>query len=241
DAETHDRFRGFSGSFERTVQTIANVWEAGLPLQINTTVCALNADGLEAMVPLLEEWGAVQWSLFFLVPTGRGTDLPMLSAGDHERVLNWLYELSLSSRFDIKATNAPQYRRIAFHRAQAGGSQAAASAGAGYRFADGLQRPAKGVGDGRGFMFISHRGDVMPSGFLPLSAGNVRLRDPVEIYRSAPLFRRLRNPLLLGGKCGSCEFRTLCGGSRARAYAATGDYMAADPSCPYQPKAQPGA
>ncbi|MEO8092951.1 MAG: hypothetical protein ABI726_09625, partial [bacterium] len=110
-------------------------------------------------------------------------------------------------------------------------------AGAGYRFADGLDRPAKGVNDGRGFMFVSHRGEVMPSGFLPLSAGNVRRRSPVKIYREAPLFRQLRDPRALKGKCGRCEFREVCGGSRARAYALTGDHLAADPTCPYQPKA----
>jgi radical SAM protein len=231
--EAHDQFRGFRGSFARTLRTIANAQAAGLPLQINTTVCALNADQLEAMVPLVQEWGVVQWSLFFLVPTGRGAQLPMISAEEHERVLEWLHELSLASSFDIKATNAPQYRRIAFRRADDGAHQS--PAGAGYRFADGLQRPAKGVGDGRGFMFISHRGEVTPSGFLPLPAGNVRDQDPVEIYRDAPLFRQLRDPALLGGKCGRCEFREVCGGSRARAYATSGDYLAADQSCPYQP------
>lgn len=232
NAGVHDRFRGFAGSFERTVQGMANAAAEGLPLQVNTTVCALNAGELERMVPALERWGIVQWSVFFLVPTGRGMHLRMLSAAAHERMLEWLHELSGRVPFDVKATVAPQYRRIALQR----GGGGAPPAGPGYRFADGLDRPAKGVNDGRGFMFISHRGEIMPSGFLPISAGNVRKRDPVDVYRSSRLFRQLRDPAALKGKCGRCEFRDVCGGSRARAYAVTGDPLASDPSCPYQPR-----
>ncbi|MFN8159575.1 MAG: TIGR04053 family radical SAM/SPASM domain-containing protein [Solirubrobacterales bacterium] len=236
DPARHDAFRGFEGSFRRTMAGMEAAAEAGLSLQVNTTVCGLNEEELERMVPALERWGVVQWSVFFLVPTGRGADLPMLSAASHERVLGWLYEISSELPFDVKATAAPQYRRIALQR-----SGSAAPAGAGYRFADGLNRPAKGVNDGRGFMFVSHRGEVTPSGFLPLSAGNVRVRSPVDIYRRSPLFRRLRDPDALGGKCGACEFREVCGGSRARAFAVTGDVLAADPSCPYLPKDAPRA
>lgn len=228
DSELHDRFRGFRGSFERTRAGMRHAAAEGLTLQVNTTVCELNAERLSDMLPVLEEWGVVQWSVFFLVPTGRGAHLGMLSAEEHERVLTWLYETSKRVPFDIKATAAPQYRRIA---AQHGGTLP----GAGYRFADGLDRPVRGVNDGRGFMFISHRGEVMPSGFMPISAGNVRERDPVEIYREARLFRDLRDPSKLKGKCGACEYREICGGSRARAYGVTGDPLAADPSCPYVP------
>ncbi len=233
DPQAHDHFRGFRGSFERTLQSIANAQAAGLPLQVNTTVCELNVEGLERMVPLVEEWGVVQWSLFFLVPTGRGARLGVLSPDRHERVLNWLYELSETAPFDIKATASPQYRRIAIQRSQAEGYSEIA--GAGFRFEDGLDRPMKGVNDGRGFMFISHIGDVMPSGFLPIPAGNVREQSPVDIYRDSELFRALRDPAALAGKCAACEFREICGGSRARAYALTGDYLASDPSCPYVP------
>ena len=241
DPRVHDRFRGFEGSFARTLRGIENAAAEGLPLQVNTTVCRLNVDELERMVPLLEEWGVVQWSVFFLVPVGRGATLPMLDAAGHERVLGWLHEVSSRAPFDIKATAAPQYRRIVAERARRDaavdgeGDRPPVVAGAGYRFADGLNRPGKGVNDGRGFMFISHRGDVMPSGFLPIAAGNVRRQSAVEIYRDSPLFRRLRDPGQLEGKCGRCEFRAVCGGSRARAYAVTGDVMAADPSCPYEP------
>jgi radical SAM protein len=226
----HDRFRGFEGSFTRTLAGMGNALAEDLPIQVNTTVCAHNVDQLERLVPLLEAAGVVQWSLFFLVPVGRGAQLAMLTAEEHEAVLGWLCELTDSAPFDIKATAAPQYRRIVRQRSRR-------AAGAGFRFPDGLDRPGhgKGVNDGRGFMFISHLGEVMPSGFLPLPVGNVREHDPVALYRDAPLFRELRDPSALGGKCGRCEFREVCGGSRARAFAVTGDHLAADPSCPYQP------
>jgi len=231
DSAVHDRFRGFGGSFARTLAGMANARAEGLSLQINTTVCAENVEELPRFVPLLEEWGVVQWSVFFLVPVGRGARLAMLGADGHEAVLGWLCELSERVGFDVKATAAPQYRRIVHLRSHR-------AAGAGFRFADGLDRPGrgKGVGDGRGFMFISHTGEVMPSGFLPLSAGNVRAHDPVALYRESPLFRALRDPDALTGKCGRCEFREVCGGSRARAFAMTGQLLASDPTCPYQPR-----
>jgi len=236
DASVHDRFRGVEGSFKRTLKGIENARAEGMPLQINTTVCAHNAGELERLVPMLEQWAVVQWSVFFLVPVGRGRTLPILSAERHEEVLGWLCELGESASFDVKATAAPQFRRIVRQRSSR-------LAGAGFRFADGLDRPgpAKGVNDGRGFMFISHLGEVMPSGFLPLPAGNVRSEDPVALYRESPLFRALRDPKALKGKCGRCEFREVCGGSRARAHALTGDPLASDPSCPYLPVPASGA
>ncbi len=230
DPALHDRFRGFRGSYARTLSGLRNAIAEGLPVQVNTTLCALNVDQLQPMAQMLEELQVVQWSVFFLVPVGRGKRLPMLTPQQHEEALQWLADLSSEVSFDVKATAAPQYRRILRQRARR-------SAGAGFQFADGLSRPheGKGVGDGRGFMFISHVGEVMPSGFLPLSAGNVRSEDPVAIYRSSRLFSQLRNSGALRGKCGRCEFKEVCGGSRARAYALTGDYLAADPSCPYTP------
>jgi radical SAM protein len=229
-AALHDRFRGFSGSFDRTIAGIAAAKAARLPLQINTTVCRLNAHVLEEMVPLVTRLGAVQWSVFFLVPTGRGKRLEMLSAAGHERLIRWLDRSAADFPFDLKVTAAPQHRRIALERSGEG-----PLAGAGYRFADGLRRPAKGVNDGRGFMFISHLGEVMPSGFLPISAGRVPDDSAVRIYRETPLFRELRDPDALRGKCGRCEYREVCGGSRARAFAVGGDHLGSDPSCPYRP------
>jgi radical SAM protein len=230
DPAVHDHFRGFEGSFDRTLAGMENALAEDLPIQVNTTVCAHNADQLDRLVPLLESVGVVQWSVFFLVPVGRGARLKMLTAEEHEEVLGRLFELTDTVSFDIKATAAPHYRRIVRQRSDR-------ATGAGFQFPDGLNRPGhgKGVNDGRGFMFISHLGEVMPSGFLPIAAGNVREQDPVALYRDSPLFRELRDPGALRGKCGRCEFREVCGGSRARAFAVTGDHLAADPSCSYQP------
>jgi len=241
-ADVHDRFRGFRGTFDRTRRIMRDVTEAGIALQINTTVSRFNLPVLEQMPAIVSESGAVQWSVFFLVPTGRGKLGDMVSAEDHERIFNWLYDLSREAPFDVKSTAAPAYRRVAIERARAeaqngGEGPARPLAGAGYRFEDGLDRPVLGVNDGNGFAFVSHTGEVCPSGFLPLAAGNVRERPLAEIYRNAPLFRDLRDHAKLKGRCGVCEFREVCGGSRARAWAVSGDYLAEDPSCVYQPAA----
>lgn len=233
-AAVHDRFRGFSGSFNRTLRIMREVREAGLALQVNTTVSRYSLPLLEEMPEMVAEAGAVQWSVFFLVPTGRGRLDDMISAEEHERVFHWLYELSRRAPFDVKTTAAPAYRRVAVQRARAE-TAAGPVAGAGYRFQDGLDRPAIGINDGKGFAFISHTGEICPSGFLPIAAGSVREQTFAGIYRDSPLFRELRDPERLKGKCGACEFREVCGGSRARAYAVSGDYLAEDPSCVYRP------
>ncbi|MFA5890011.1 MAG: TIGR04053 family radical SAM/SPASM domain-containing protein [Actinomycetota bacterium] len=229
DAAVHDGFRGLPGSFARTKSITQTLAEEDLALQINTTVARHNVESLPEMARVVAGMEPVQWSLFFLVPTGRAQIATMLSAAEHERLFNWIYDLSHVAPFDIKVTEAPAYRRVVAARNGQGAN--APVAGAGYRFADGLDRPAVGIGDGKGFMFISHTGDVTPSGFLPFTAGNVRERSAVEIYRDSPIFRALRDPAALKGGCGSCEFNSLCGGSRSRAYAVTGDYLAADPAC----------
>lgn len=241
-AEAHDAFRAFRGSFRLARGIAQNIVAAGLSLQINTTVSRYNLHLLEEMMKLVADLGAVQWSLFFLVPTGRATAADMISPKEHEQVFHWLYGLSREAPFDIKSTAAPAYRRVIIQREREKGRPADVSgktprtlAGAGYRYEDGLDRPARGVNDGRGFCFVSHTGDVCPSGFLPLAAGNVRQQSVVNIYRYAPLFRNLRDPERLKGRCGRCEFRHVCGGSRARAYAVTGDYLAPDPSCVHEP------
>ncbi len=240
-AQVHDAFRGFSGSFEIARRIIKNVADVGLSLQINTTVSRYNVNLLDQMAELVGRSNVVQWSLFFLVPTGRANAADMISPEEHEQVFHWLHDVSKNASFDIKSTAAPAYRRVVIQQQRAmqgplaSTTRAPALAGAGYRYADGLGRPAKGVNDGNGFCFISHTGDVCPSGFLPLSAGNVRDRSLVDIYRNAPLFRRLRDTSALKGKCGRCEFRDVCGGSRARAYAITRDPLAEDPSCVYRP------
>lgn len=227
--EVHDDFRKVQGSWERTMAILRNAREIGLSTQVNTTVTSHNLDLLPDMVRFVREVGAVQWSVFFLVPMGRGQELSMISPEQHEEVFGWLHDLSLEGEFDIKATAAPMYRRVAVQR---GG---AAAAGAGFATHDGLDRPVQGVNDGRGFMFVSHLGEIMPSGFLPISAGNVRTDDVVDVYRHHELFRSLRDPSRLTGKCGACEFREMCGGQRGRAYAITGDHLASDPACAYVP------
>jgi radical SAM protein len=237
-AEVHDAFRGFRGTFDRTMGILRDAREVGLALQINTTVSRYNLAVLDQMPEIVSQSGAVQWSVFFLVPTGRGKENDMISAEEHEQVFNWLHDLSRKAPFDVKSTAAPAYRRVAIQRAQAEAQGSAQNpvAGAGFRFADGLNRPAMGVNDGNGFAFISHIGEVCPSGFLPIVAGNVREQSFAEIYRNSPLFRELRDQGKLEGKCGICEFSSVCGGSRARAFAVTGDYMESDPSCAYVPE-----
>jgi radical SAM protein with 4Fe4S-binding SPASM domain len=212
--------------------------EVGLSVQVNTTVATHNADILPEMVPFIEQVGAVQWSLFFLVPTGRAQAEKMISPEEHERIFNWLYELSQSAPFDIKGTAAPMYRRVAIERkkAESQDGEKVTFQGAGFQYADGLNRPTKGVNDGNGFLFISHTGDIEPSGFLPLPAGNVRRDDIVDVYRNHPLFMDLRDPEKLKGRCGICEYRDVCGGQRGRAFGVTGDYLATDPACAYIPK-----
>ena len=239
NAGAHDAFRGFRGSFEIALSIARDAAAAGLSLQVNTTVSRYNVHSLQEMAEQVAHLGAVQWSLFFLVPTGRASAADMISAEEHEQTFHWLYGLSRQAPFDIKSTAAPAYRRVVIQRERESNSNASTPskplAGAGYRFQDGLNRPAKGVNDGKGFCFISHTGDVCPSGFLPVAAGNVRDRPVTEIYRDTSLFRSLRDPAALKGRCGRCEFREVCGGSRARAYSVSGDYLAEDPSCVYEP------
>lgn len=234
--EVHDAFRQVPGSWERTMKILRNAQSIGLSAQINTTVTRHNLDLLPEMVKFVEEVGAVQWSLFFLVPTGRGQITDMISAAEHERVFNWLYDLSQRGTFDIKSTAAPMYRRVAIERKrQSNTTGGVAFQGAGFQYADGLNRPVKGVNDGRGFLFISHIGEIMPSGFLPIPVANVRAADVVDTYRTHPIFKALRDPEQLKGKCHACDYRVICGGQRGRAYAITGDYLQTDPACAYEP------
>jgi radical SAM protein len=235
-AEIHDDFRRIPSSWERTMKILRNAQAVGLSAQVNTTVSTYNVHLLAGMVPFIEAVGAVQWSVFFLVPTGRAQVEWMISPEEHECVFNWLYELSKIAPFDIKATAAPMYRRVAIERRKAeGDGRPVTFQGAGFQYTDGLNRPTKGVNDGNGFLFISHIGDIQPSGFLPVTAGNVRRDGIVDIYRNSRLFSDLRNPGKLKGKCGVCEYREVCGGQRGRAYGLTGDYLESDPACIYEP------
>ena len=239
--EGHDAFRRVAGSFARTLEIASDVVDAGLPLQVGTTVSRQNVDDLPKMLDVVRDLGATVWNVFFLVPTGRAQRDAMLTAAEHEEVLQWLAAMSDEAPFRVRTTAAQHYRRVLIQRRRAhaapGQSPPIELAGAGYAFREGRAAAEKGVNDGKGFCFISHVGDVFPSGFLQLSAGNVRRRRLSDIYRDAPLFRALRDPDLLSGKCGRCEFRGVCGGSRARAWALTGDYLAEEPCCVYDPGA----
>lgn len=240
-AGIHDRFRGVAGSFDWTVRMIRAARALGVTTQVNTTLSRHNLDDLEGLIALMEALGISLWSVFFLVPTGRARADDVASAHEFERVFHRMYDLAATAPFDIKSTAAPHYRRVILqrqvHERRAGGRAEAPvplTAGAGFSLADGVGR-AKGVNDGDGFLFISHRGDIYPSGFLPLGAGNVRRDDLVRVYRESPLFRALRDRSRLKGKCGVCEYRDVCGGSRARAYALTGDPLEAEPFCAHVP------
>ncbi|WP_096270246.1 TIGR04053 family radical SAM/SPASM domain-containing protein [Paucisalibacillus globulus] len=245
-AEVHDHFRGTSGSFDLTMNAISYLHELDMPLQINTVISRYNYDYLDEMAEMVENLNCVLWSVFFLVPTGRGKESDMITPAEHEKVFRWLYQLSKRVPFDIKTTAGQHYRRVVIQqkmREQKGMSGAehifyedAINQGKTGQI-DGLGRAPKGVNDGNGFVFISHTGDVFPSGLLPIKAGNVRVTPLSKIYRESEIFQNLRNPDKYKGKCGVCEFRHVCGGSRSRAYNITGDYMESEPYCVYIPKA----
>jgi radical SAM protein len=245
-AEIHDSFRGVPGSFQRTMDAIRWAKDCHLPTQVNTTVTRRNHKDLEKFVPLLEKAGIVLWSIFFLVPTGRGKQDDLLSAQECEQVFETLYQISRRVKFHIKTTEGQHYRRFLLQKHAAERQEQKSGNGhprlrtpSGVAYALDGARP--GVNDAKGFVFVSHIGEVYPSGFLPLRAGNVRKQSLSEIYRTSPLFISLRDTRQLKGKCGVCEYKEICGGSRARAYAVTGDAFAPDPCCLYEPAAQPTA
>ncbi|MCS6861155.1 MAG: TIGR04053 family radical SAM/SPASM domain-containing protein, partial [Abditibacteriales bacterium] len=243
DAESHDAFRGVRGSFAHTMRMVEWSNEADLPLQIHTTISRYNRERLDDLGALmLSLRGVVIWSLFMLVPTGRGRAEDLVTAEDFEAVFNWLYDFSKRAPFDVRTTAAQHFRRVVLQRRAAERREGTARNDRERRDiafttrSDGIRRAPKGVNDGNGFVFIAHNGDICPSGFLPIVTGNVRQNHLVDVYRHAPVFQQLRNPDGFKGKCGYCEFRYVCGGSRARAYAMTGDYLESEPFCVYQPR-----
>jgi AdoMet-dependent heme synthase len=239
-AGIHDEFRQVDGSFEHGLRILRTSQEIGLSTQVNTVVARHNLEDFENLIALMSEVGIVFWEVFFLIPMGRARPEDVASAEQFEAVFNRLYELSKSAPFDIKATAAPQYSRVvlqhkvAERRAGDGTDNDVLTDGVAFSLTDGIGR-ARGVNDGDGFLFISHTGEIFPSGFLPVSAGDIRRDDLVQVYREAPLFRQLRDRSNLKGKCNVCEYRPVCGGSRARAYAVTGDYLEAEPFCAHVP------
>ncbi len=239
-ADIHDAFRRVPGSFQWTMDAVRWAREIGLPVQINTTITRHNFHQIHDVIALLATLDITLWSVFFLVPTGRGEDIGLLSAEEFEQVFAILHQTAQRALFDIKSTEAQHYRRFLLQRRTEARRQHALP---GEKLPqlmpsmtdDGIGR-AMGINDGKGFVFISHRGEVFPSGFLPLSAGNIRQQSLSKIYRESPLFRALRDSKNLKGKCGDCEYREICGGSRARAYAVSGSPFAEEPCCVYQPK-----
>ncbi len=234
--EVHDHFRGSSGSFDLTMRAIQYLHELEMPIQINTVVSRYNLNHLEEMAHVVEKLGTVLWSVFFLIPTGRGKNLDLISPEEHEQVMHWLYDLKKQVPFDIKTTEAPHFRRVLIQRQKVEDKSESSREVRSSKKLDILGRAPKGVNDGNGFLFISHLGEVYPSGFLPINCGSVRDQPLADIYRHHPVFKELRNPDLYKGKCGYCEFRNICGGSRARAYAVTGDYLESELYCTYIPK-----
>jgi radical SAM protein len=234
DPESHDSFRGVKGSFANTMKIVAAVVELGLPLQINSTVSRLTLPRLVELADVVARLPLTLWAAFFLVQTGRGASLEPISAQECEEVLAFLDALSRRVPFGIKTTEAPHYRRVQLASERAGAS-------AGMSLGHRQLRAARTVNDGNGFVFVDHVGHVCPSGFLPMRRGNVRDGRLVESYRDDTVFKRLRDPEALGGRCGRCELRAVCGGSRSRAFAATGDAFAEDPLCLYEPRDPPPA
>jgi len=226
----HDAFRGVAGSFAWTQAGAQAIVAREIPLQVNTLVSAQTLDDIPRIYAEVRTWGITRWALFFLIATGRGEKLAEVTPAQSEQLLNWVGQIARdpATPFMIKTTEAHHYRRIMVQKLRRRlPEDAILSTPAGRGF---------GIRDGNGIVFISHAGQVFPSGFLPLGAGNVRKTPLADLYRNSDLFRSLRDPDQLQGKCGVCAFRALCGGSRARAYAATGDPLASDPLCPYQPR-----
>lgn len=229
DRETHDRFRGVAGSFQRTLEIIRDARKVGFPVQVNTTVTPQNWQRIDEFAELLDDMDIVLWSVFFLVPVGRALAQSRLTAQEVERAFEQLWRESRRRRFPIKTTEAPHYRRFVAQRQKAARAAAKPPAAAN-------PYSTLATNDGKGILFVGHNGEIYPSGFMPIRCGKFPIDSVVETYQESPLFRDLRNPDLLQGKCGVCKFRTICGGSRARSYAVTGNPLAAEPDCMYLPE-----
>lgn len=213
-APIHDGFRGQAGTFQATLQAASAVRQAGMKLQINSSVAPSTVACLEAMGALVQELQVNSWEVFSVIPTGRARLTEQITAWEVEHALQWLARYRASVRFRVTTVGAPQFRRVLEE--------------------DGQRVPAgPAVREAQGFFFINHIGEVCPSGYLPLAAGVVPHESAVDIYQHAPLFVKLRDPDWLTGGCGTCAYRETCGGSRARAFAVTGDWRAEDPGCLY--------
>ncbi|MGA2796572.1 MAG: TIGR04053 family radical SAM/SPASM domain-containing protein [Thermoguttaceae bacterium] len=233
DAQTHDALRGWEGSFARTLEMLQNARELNLAVQINTTITRRNVHQVDAIAELLAGQAIAMWSVFFLIPVGRGVEEERISAAEYELVFERLWHHAQHQPYAVKTTEAPHYRRYVLEH---GGDPLAGPHGTDDGAARRGHRAPLGVGDGKGVMFISHKGEIFPAGFLPLCCGRFPKDSVVEVYQNHPTFLALRDPDRFKGRCGACEYRRVCGGSRARAYAVTGDFLEAEPDCVYVPK-----
>jgi AdoMet-dependent heme synthase len=229
--ERHEAVRGVKGCFDWTMNAAHFAAELDIPVQVNTLVSEETSDNMPAVYELLKTLKVMRWSLFFLIGVGRGRVLQEVSPTRGEELMNWVYDLARVAPFAIKTTEAPSYRRIALNRMREERLSPQQ-----------IQRTSVyhgfGIRDGHGIMFVSNTGDIYPAGFLPLTVGNVRKEHLQETYRHSPVFCSLHDPNQFTGKCGRCEYRVICGGSRARAFAYTGDPLESDPFCPYQPESR---
>jgi len=233
DAETHDSFRGVPGTFDRAMFALGHARDIALDTQFQTTVTRRNMNKLAQIAERVYEARSRMWSLFFLVVTGRALADDDLTAEEYEKVFEFMYDIAKIAPFDIKTTEAMHYRRYVAQRQKQEHGAAPETANA-----RGMVWRTAGVSDGKGFVFVSHTGEIFPSGFLPVSAGNVKTDSLVRVYRDSSLFRILRDTGAREGKCGVCEYQKICGGSRSRAYALSGNYLAEDPRCVFQPTMQ---
>ena len=250
---SHEGVRGVAGHFAKTTETIGRLVERGFTVQVNTTVMRSNVEELADVAALVASLGAHIWEVFFLIRVGRGAELGELAPRQNEDVAHFLFDASRYG-FIVRTVEGPFFRRVvAWRRALSPEADPADRLGLGplyrrlrSRLREKLGEPgaapraqSAGTRDGKGILFVAHNGDVYPAGFLPLALGNVRHRSLVDIYRLHPLLQAIRRADF-GGRCGVCEFRDACGGSRARATAVLGDPLGEDPACAYLPLSSPG-
>jgi heme b synthase len=230
--ESHDKFRQVDGAYKGAIQGIEFAKQVGMAFQVNTTITQQNLEEIPKIQELAVKLGAVAHHIFLLVPTGRGKYIidQEITAQQYEETLNWFYDQRDNVPLQLKATCAPHYYRILRQRAREDGKKVTFET-------HGLDAVTRGCLGGTGFCFVSHVGIVQPCGFLEVNCGDVKKTSFAEIWNESKVFKDLRDFDQLGGKCGKCEYRKVCGGCRARAYEATGDYLAEEPLCAYDPKA----
>jgi len=230
---THDRFRGIPGSFLKALDGFEHLKRAGMSMQINCTLARHNVAEREDLYKLALKLGADALHIFMLVPVGCGVEIAadsQLPADEYETILNWFYDKSREGKVQTKATCAPHYYRIMRQRAKAEGVKLSFAT-------HGMDAVTRGCLAGSSVCFISHKGEVFPCGYLPVTAGNVLEQPFREVWEKSAVFEQLRDTTNLKGKCGLCEYRNVCEGCRARAYGETGDYLAEEPHCTFHPRA----